>query len=68
MNEWLNLPQKKSKPTQPSCARKAAMYRSPASRARKAKRERQQARRDAEEAERCRLRMLAVLNLPGGRP
>ena len=49
-------------------ARKAAMYRSPASRARKAKRERQQARRDAEEAERCRLRMLAFLNLPGGRP
>ena len=39
-------------------ARKAAMYVSPKNRARKA-------RKDAQEAERCRLRMLAVLNLAG---
>ena len=45
--------------------RKAAMYVSPETRARRAHRGAKKARRDALEAEQCRLRMLAVLNLGG---
>ena len=45
--------------------RKAAMYVSPKTRARRAARDAKKDRRDAVEAEQCRLRMLAVLNLGG---
>ena len=45
--------------------RKAAMFVSPKTRARRAARGAKKDRRDAVEAEQCRLRMLAVLDLGG---